>query len=53
MFWGRTNPWGTRLLAVWLIATGALPLVGITIPGAGLILSALAIAAGILMLMQV
>ena len=53
MIWGKTNGWGTKLLAIWLIATGVLPLVGTIIPGAGLMLSGLAIAAGILMLMRV
>jgi hypothetical protein len=50
MAWRTTNGWGTRLLAIWLIVTGALPLLGMHIPGAGQLLSGLAIAAGILIL---
>ncbi len=53
MIWGKTNGWGTTLLAIWLIASGALPLLETTIPGAKLMLSGLAIAAGILLLKKV
>ena len=41
---------GMLLLAIWLIVTGALPLIRIEIPSSGLVLSLLAIAAGILIL---
>ncbi len=40
------------MLAVWLIATGVLALSGTAVPHANLILSLLAIAAGVLLLMQ-
>jgi hypothetical protein len=42
---------GTILLAVWLIAAGALPLLHLAIPHEGTILSVLAIAAGVLLLL--
>jgi hypothetical protein len=42
---------GMVLLAVWLIATGALPLLGITFSHGGIVMEVLAIAAGILLLM--
>jgi hypothetical protein len=38
------------LLAIWLILTGLLPLLSISIPYSGIIMGALAIAAGILIL---
>jgi hypothetical protein len=44
--------WGQRLLAIWLIATGLLALSGTSIPHANLILSVLAVAAGVLLLLQ-
>jgi hypothetical protein len=50
MVWQTTGGWGMRLLAIWLIATGALPLLEVRMAGAGELLSGLAIAAGILML---
>ena len=52
MTWRKTNGWGALLLGIWLIATGALPLVNVNIPWAGLILSGLAIAAGILIITE-
>jgi hypothetical protein len=52
MTWKNRNGWGTSLLGIWLIATGALPLVSVQIPWAGLILSGLAIAAGIMILRE-
>lgn len=52
MFWRRTRNLGMLLLAVWLIATGVLPLLAIHAPWTGQILSVLAIAAGILILME-
>jgi hypothetical protein len=42
---------GWILLAIWLIATGLVSLLGIRIPGGETILGLLAIAAGILMLL--
>jgi hypothetical protein len=42
---------GMLLLAIWLIATGILQLVSISIPGIGIILAVLAIAAGVLILL--
>ena len=41
---------GMVLLAIWLILTGLLPLLSISIPFGGVIMAALAIAAGILIL---
>jgi hypothetical protein len=43
---------GTTLLAVWLIAQGVLALVPIAIPFIGQILAILAIAAGVLILLE-
>jgi hypothetical protein len=45
-----TSNLGMILLSIWLILTGLLPLVGITIPGLGLVLALIAVAAGILIL---
>ena len=45
------NP-GMTLLAVWLIAVGAVPLLGIGSPGVSTIMSITAIAAGVLLLWQ-
>jgi hypothetical protein len=50
--WQTRANWGQRLLAIWLIATGVVSLTGVFIPHAALILSVLAIAAGVLLLMQ-
>ena len=46
----RTQGWGTLLLAVWLIATGATHFVHLGSYNIGPILAALAIAAGVLIL---
>jgi len=43
---------GLILLAIWLILTGLLPLLGLTIAGIGTILAVLALAAGVLILMN-
>lgn len=43
---------GMVLLSIWLIATGVLSLTNINIPGAGLILAVLAIAAGVILLLR-
>ena len=45
-----TTRLGVLLLGIWLIATGLLPLLGVTIPSSGIILALLAIAAGIVIL---
>jgi hypothetical protein len=42
---------GWILLAIWLIATGIVPLLGIRIPGGDTLLGLLAIADGVLMLL--
>ena len=42
---------GMILLAIWLILTGLLPLLSISLPGGEIILAILAIAAGILILL--
>ena len=43
---------GVILLGVWLILTGLLPLLTIAIPASGIVLSVLALAAGILILLR-
>ena len=43
---------GMVLLAIWLILTGLLPLLNISFPAGGVILAILAIAAGVLILLQ-
>ncbi len=45
--------WGFILLAIWLIAVGLIPLLGIQVPGGDLLLNLLAIAAGVLLLIGV
>jgi hypothetical protein len=50
--WQTRATWGQRLLAIWLIATGLLALTGTPIPHANQILSVLALAAGVLLLLQ-
>ena len=47
-----TRNLGMLLLAIWLIATGALPLLNINFPASGTILALLAIAAGVLILLR-
>lgn len=46
-----TKNLGMILLAIWLVVTGILQVVTITIPGINIILAILAIAAGILILL--
>jgi hypothetical protein len=46
-----TNP-GMLLLGIWLILTGALPLLNLNFEGLPLLMSVLAIAAGALILMN-
>lgn len=48
---GTKNP-GILLLAIWLIATGASAFVQVTFANTGLILSSLAIVAGVLILLD-
>jgi hypothetical protein len=47
-----TRSLGVLLLGIWLIVTGLLPLLNINIPASGIILALLAIAAGILILLE-
>jgi hypothetical protein len=51
MKWLGTKNLGMLLLGIWLIITGLLPFVHITFANMGSILGALAIAAGILILL--
>ena len=51
MKWLGTKNIGMLLLAIWLIATGALAFVHINFAQTGLVLSVLAIAAGVLLLL--
>ena len=51
MKWIGTKNLGMLLLAIWLIATGAMGLFAISFAYAGIVLSALALAAGILLLL--
>lgn len=46
-----TKKMGMILLGVWLIATGLLQIVSISIPAAGVILAILAIVTGLLLLL--
>jgi hypothetical protein len=48
----KRRKWGTTLLAAWLILTGLLPLLRIDIPHAGTVLGLLAVAAGVLLLLD-
>ncbi len=50
--WWTRRGWGTTLLGIWLIATGLLPLLHVSIPQGGPVLSLLAAAAGILILID-
>jgi len=54
-FWVRSllpRGLGRWLLAVWLVAAGALPLLGVNNPKLGIVLNLTAIAAGVLLLMD-
>ena len=51
MKWIGTKNLGMLLLAIWLILTGALAFVHVTFANTGLVLSSLAIAAGVLILL--
>ena len=50
-FWQTRRNWGHTAIGLWLIATGLLSLVPISIPYGATILAALAVVAGILILM--
>ena len=52
MKWMGTKNLGMLLLAIWLIATGALSLMHASFAHEGEILSALALAAGVLLLLE-
>jgi hypothetical protein len=43
---------GMLLLGIWLVLTGALPLLGISFQGAAPLMEVLAVAAGVLILMN-
>ncbi len=47
-----TKDLGILLLAIWLILTGALPVLKITFPSSALLLQLLAVAAGVLLLLK-
>ncbi|CAN5547092.1 hypothetical protein BH10PLA2_BH10PLA2_35220 [soil metagenome] len=52
-FWSKRPRWGTILLGAWLIAGGVLQLVpALNFSGSGTVLAVLAIAAGVLILME-
>lgn len=51
MKWAGTGNWGMLLLAIWLIVQGVTAFVDIAFPQLGVLLSALAIAAGVLILL--
>ena len=51
-FWRKERNWGLTLLAVWLIASGLVSLANIAVAHVGQILAAIAVAAGILLLMR-
>jgi hypothetical protein len=48
----RSYKYGTILLCVWLIASGLISLLGASIPHSGLVLNLMAIAAGVLLLLD-
>jgi hypothetical protein len=50
--WRPKSDWGHTVLAIWLMATGLLPLLGVTVPYLGHLLAILAVAAGVLILMH-
>jgi hypothetical protein len=50
--WQTQVSWGERLLAIWLILTGLLPLLGNSVPHADHLLAILAVAAGALLLLR-
>ncbi len=46
----KSRNWGLMVLSIWLIATGLLPLLKISLPGGAMLLAVLAVAAGALLL---
>ena len=51
--WRRPSRWGTLVLGAWLIATGALQLIPqLHFEGSGTVLAVVAIAAGVLLLLE-
>jgi hypothetical protein len=51
MKWAGTKNLGMLLLSIWLIVTGLLSFVQVTFAQMGLVMAALAIAAGVLLLL--
>jgi hypothetical protein len=52
-FWRRPTRWGALVLGAWLIASGVLQLVPrLQFEGSGTVLAVVAIAAGILLLLE-
>jgi len=51
-FWQDRPNWGLALLGIWLILTGIVPLLGIAVAHSGTVLSVLAAAAGVLILLR-
>ena len=51
MLWNKKRNLGMLLLGIWLVLTGALAFVDVNLPYIGLVMAALAIAAGILILL--
>ena len=47
-----THNWGMLLLAIWLILYGLIGLLGLSFSGLGVIMAILAIAAGVLILLD-
>ncbi len=47
-----THNWGMLLLAIWLILYGLIALLGLSFSGLGVIMAILAIAAGVLILLE-
>ena len=50
--WRAQRKWGQMALGVWLIASGLLPLLGVSFLHSAHILALLAVVSGILILMQ-
>ena len=51
MMMGTNRNLGMLLLGIWLIVTGLLQVVSLSIPGIGIIMAVLAIVAGVLIVM--
>ena len=51
MRWLGTNNLGMLLLSIWLILTGLLPILQVTFPNMSLFFQALALVAGVLLLL--